>query len=62
MGHGLRYITFHDQKYIAPLAMCYNPPLVRDKPLGAPAFVKLVYWNGLHNHQVNNRISSGGRK
>ena len=23
--------------------MCYNPPLVRDKPLGAPVFVKLVY-------------------
>ena len=24
--------------------MCYNPPLVRDKPLGAPAFWKLVYF------------------
>ena len=23
--------------------MCYNPPLIRDKPLGAPAFMKLVY-------------------
>ena len=23
--------------------MCYNSPLVRNKPLGAPAFVKLVY-------------------
>ena len=27
----------------APLCMCYNPPLVRNKPLGAPTFVKLVY-------------------
>ena len=25
--------------------VCYNFPLVRDKPLGAPAFVKLVYWH-----------------
>ena len=24
--------------------MCYNPGLVRDKPLGTPAFVKLVYY------------------
>ena len=24
--------------------MCYNPALVRDKPLGAPASVKLVYY------------------
>ena len=23
--------------------MCYNPALVRDKPIGAPASVKLVY-------------------
>ena len=23
--------------------MCYNSPLVRDKPLGVPAFVKLFY-------------------
>ena len=25
------------------MGMCYNPALVRDKPLGAPASVKLVY-------------------
>ena len=25
--------------------MCYNPPPVRDKPLGASAFVKFVYLN-----------------
>ena len=31
------------KKHVAPLTMCYNPPLVRGKPLGAPTFVKLVY-------------------
>ena len=31
-------------KYIAPLATCFNPPLSRDKPLGAPGFVKRVYY------------------
>ena len=31
------------QKHIAHRAVCFNFPLVRDKPLGAPAFVKLVY-------------------
>ena len=44
MEHGLKYITFYVKKHITHLAMCYNPPLVRDKPLGAYAFVKLVYW------------------
>ena len=41
MEHGLKYFTSYVQKHIAPLAMCYHPPLVRDKPLGAPASVKL---------------------
>ena len=31
-------------KYTAPLAICYNRPLVHNKPLGAPAFVRLVYY------------------
>ena len=44
MEHGLKHITFYVQKYIAALAMCYNPGLVRDKPLGAPASVKLIYY------------------
>ena len=30
--------------------MCYNPPLVRDKPLGVPASVKLVYTNPVRWH------------
>ena len=44
MEHGSKHITFYVQKHIAALAMCYNPALVRDKQLGAPASVKLVYW------------------
>ena len=43
MEHALKYITFYVEKHIAHLAMCYNPMLVRDKPLEAPKFVKLVY-------------------
>ena len=43
MGHGLKLIIFYVQKHIAALEMCHNQPLVRDKLLGAPAFVKLVY-------------------
>ena len=42
MEHGWKCITFYVQKHIAPLAMCYNPPLVHDMPLGMSAFVKLV--------------------
>ena len=34
---------FYVQKYIAALVMCYNPGLVRNKPLGVAAYVKLVY-------------------
>ena len=43
MEHGLKHITFYVQKHIAALGRCYNPELVRDKPLGVPASVKLVY-------------------
>ena len=43
MEHGLKLITFYVQKHVAALEMCHNEPLVRDKPLGAPAYVKLVY-------------------
>ena len=32
------------KKNIALLAMCYNPALVSNKPLGAPASVKQVYY------------------
>ena len=44
IGHGLKLITFYVQKHIAALAMCHIPPLAHDKPLGAPASVKPVYW------------------
>ena len=30
--------------HVVALGMCHNPPLIRDKPLGVPASVKLVYW------------------
>ena len=44
MEHGLKHITLYVPNHIAPLVMCYYPPLVRYKPLGAPASVKLVYY------------------
>ena len=44
MEHGLKHSTFYFQKHIEALAMCYNPALVRDKPLEVPAPVKLVYF------------------
>ena len=34
--HRLKYISFYDQIHKALLAICYNSPLVRDKPIGAP--------------------------
>ena len=43
MEHGLNFLLFYVQKHIIAMAMCYNPALVLDKPLGAPASVKLVY-------------------
>ena len=43
MERGLKCIMFYVKKHTAPPAMCYDPPLVRDKPLRLPAFVKLVY-------------------
>ena len=43
MDHGLKLILFYVQKHIIAMGMCYNPALVRDKPLRAPASVKLVY-------------------
>ena len=44
MEHELENITFYAQNHIAPLAMCHNPAPVRDKPPGAPASVKPVYF------------------
>ena len=42
MEHGLEYIPFYLKKHMASLAICCNP-LVRDKPLGVPEFVILLY-------------------
>ena len=43
MEHGLKHISFYVQKHTVAMAMCYNPVLAHDKPLGVPASVKLVY-------------------
>ena len=43
MEHGFKDIAFRVKKHIAPRAVCYNFSLVHNKPLGAPAYVKLVY-------------------
>ena len=48
MERGLKHITFDVQKHIAHLARCSNRPLVRDKPLGAPESLKLVYCSYLY--------------
>ena len=40
-GAGIKIYYVLSWNYIAPVAMCYNPPPVRDKTLGTP--VKLVY-------------------
>ena len=45
MVHGLKLKAFYVQKHITVLAWCHNPALVCDNPLGAPAYVKLVYCN-----------------
>ena len=42
MEHVLKYITFYVQKHIAPLTLCYYLPVVRDKALGALAFMRLL--------------------
>ena len=44
MEHELENITFYAQNHIAPLALCHNPAPVSDKPPGAPASVKPVYF------------------
>ena len=44
MEYGLEYNMFYVWKHIAALVICSSPPVVRNKPLGAPAFVRLAYW------------------
>ena len=43
MEHGLKDIKFYVQKHLAPRAICYITPLVRNKPLWAHAFLRWVY-------------------
>ena len=56
--HRWWYITFYVQRHIAYLVACSGSPLVRDGPLGAPAFVNFAYWNdrrrfGRRHHTSN---------
>ena len=38
IDHGLKDMKCYVKKHMVPRAICYNPPLVRNKPLGAPAY------------------------
>ena len=68
--HRLEYITFYVQKHIAHLVACPGHLLVRDGPLGAPAYVKPAYWLIMSIHQCGPHITksvefpwkSGARK
>ena len=42
MVHGLKYIMFHVQKHSISGNLLQSP-LVNNKPLGVPAFVRLIY-------------------
>ena len=44
MDHELKHISFYVQKRVVAMGMCYNPALVRNKPLRSPSSVKWVYW------------------
>ena len=50
--HGLNDITFYVEKHIAPRTICYNHPLVPDKPLRAPAFARLLYHSWFNSHST----------
>ena len=43
-GAWVKYIMFYVQKRMTPSPVCSGSPLVRDKLLGAPTFVRLVYY------------------
>ena len=44
MEHGLKDIAFYVQKHITPCTVVITSLLVHEKPVGAPAYVKRVYW------------------
>ena len=41
--YGLAHIMFYVHKHMTPLGVCSGLPLVHNKLLGAPAFVRLAY-------------------
>ena len=52
MEHLLKYIMFYIQKHMIPLVICFNPPLVCDKLLVVPAFVRLIYSNECYKVKI----------
>ena len=56
MEHELEYIALYVQKHTAHLAIYYNLPLIRDKPLGAAAFVRRIYWEIIRLPSDNDAI------
>ena len=44
MEHGLKDIAFYVQKHITPCTVVITSLLIRDKTVGAPASVKVVYY------------------
>ena len=60
MEHGLKDIAFYVQKHIALQGVCYNFPLVHDKPLGAPAFGRLVYYIHTENTMADDGLVKQG--
>ena len=55
----IKWYWVYAQNHIARRAVCYDFPLVRDKLIGAPAFVKLVYYLSLFigDHSVPNKVT-----
>ena len=47
MNWNILRFTFYVQKHIAHLVACSGPLLVRDGPLGTPAFVKHAYFHSV---------------
>ena len=60
MEHGLEYTTFYVKKHIAPLAICSNPPLARDKLIGPPVFMRPVYQENIKVPVMRMMKSSNG--
>ena len=56
-GAWVKRYCFLFSKHIAHQSVCYNFPLARDKPIGAHAFVRLVYSMALYPRIVFKLVS-----